>query len=181
MKRLAALGLMLALGLPWTTLTASASIVRALDLAELTSRADQIVVGDVEGVRSAWDSAHRTIITTIDVVVRESWKGEAPRDGRIRLRQLGGRVGDIEMTVHGVPAFCVGERNLLFLGRNGLVGMGQGKRTMHRGQDGASWQVDLSDERGLLLVGAKPARDGRAERAETLDALRAKVRSLLRK
>jgi hypothetical protein len=181
MKRLAALGLLLALGSPWTAPTASASIVRALDLAALTSRADQIVVGDVEEVRSSWDSAHRTIVTTIDVAVRETWKGETPANGRIRLRQPGGRVGDIEMTVYGVPAFSVGERNLLFLGRNGLVGMGQGKRTLHRSADGDVWQVDVPDERGLLLVGANPARDGRAERSETLEVLRAKVRSLLRK
>ena len=51
------------------------------------------------------------------VQVAETWKG-APA-GQLKLVQLGGSVGDIEMRVHGLPAYRAGERAVLFLGRLG--------------------------------------------------------------
>jgi hypothetical protein len=173
--------LCLALGLLSSQREAAASIVRALDLAELTARADQIVVGDIVDVRSDWDSSHRTIFTTVDVLVRESWKGGTPKDARIHIRQLGGTVGDIEMTVHGMPAFSLGERALLFLGRTGVVGMSQGKRALRRSASDGTWQVSPPDRRGLLLAGPS-ARDRKTpEKPESLESLRSRVRALLGK
>src|ERR1017187_2239065 len=68
---------------------ARSTLMRTMDLAELTAIADQIVVGDVLSTESAWDSGHRNIYTTIDIGVRESWKGAPPSDGRIRPRRPG--------------------------------------------------------------------------------------------
>src|ERR1017187_4385982 len=67
---------------------ARSTLMRTMDLAELTAIADQIVVGDVLSTESAWDSGHRNIYTTIDIGVRESWKGAPPSDGRIRPRRI---------------------------------------------------------------------------------------------
>jgi hypothetical protein len=161
---------------------AMASLVRALDLAELTADADQVVVGDVLSVQAAWDAAHRNIHTTVEIGVRENWKGSPPAGGRITIRQLGGTVGEIEMTVYGMPAFSVGERALLFLRRSQVVGMSQGKRNLRWETAGQRWLADGAagseavtvDSRGRLHT-AGPSR------TETLDSLREKVRSLVGK
>ena len=101
---------------------ALASIARTLDLPQLAASAERIVVADVVSVESAWDAAHRNIHTTVELAVRESWKGDIPGSGRLALRQLGGTVGEIEMSVLGAAKFVPGERALFFLGRQGLVG-----------------------------------------------------------
>src|SRR5512136_451443 len=82
---------------------AEATLLRLLDLPELVAAADRIVVADVQSSHAAWDASHRTIYTTVEIRVRESWKGPSPSDGAITLRHLGGTVGEIEMTVHGAP------------------------------------------------------------------------------
>jgi len=160
---------------------ATASIVRAMDLAELTARADQIVVADVVSVQAAWDASHRTIYSTIEVNVQESWKGSPPANGRISIRQPGGRVGEIEMTVHGMSSFSAGERTLLFLERAHVVGMSQGKRRLHREAGSQRW---LAEARGasteVVVIGPQgkvaAATDGQPER---LDSLREQVRTLV--
>jgi len=58
-----------------------ASLVRALALDELVAAADQVVVADVVTVQSAWDESHRVIHTTVEMGIRESWKGAAPDSG----------------------------------------------------------------------------------------------------
>jgi hypothetical protein len=108
-----------------------ASILQAMSLTELTTSADSIVVGNVRGVHSAWDAHLRTIVSKVDVDVDEVWKGKA--SGRLTVVALGGVVGDIEMTVEGMPTFVVGEKSLLFLhGKSQLrvVGMSEGKRAL---------------------------------------------------
>ena len=92
-----------------------ASVLRAMSLGELTLASDSIVVGSVVSVSAAWDLQHRRIISTIEVEVEQSWKGSWSANRRITLVQPGGSVGDIEMTVGGMPSFSVGEKSLLFL------------------------------------------------------------------
>ena len=84
---------------------APASLVRSMDLVELTENAGRVVVGEVLSVRSNWDKGHRWIYTTIELQVAEIWKGETPRNGRMKVVQPGGSVGDIEMHVHGLRGF----------------------------------------------------------------------------
>ena len=160
-----------------TTADGAASLVRSMDLAELTRSAEQIVVADVLLVESAWDDSHRTIHSTIDIAVAECWKGSPPGDGRMRIRQLGGTVGEIEMTVHGMPRFSVGERALLFLEHSRVVGMNQGKRQLQWNTEKKEWQVAAPDRSpGVVMVGPS----GRwPTPPETLDSLRSRVRSLL--
>lgn len=159
---------------------ADASLVRALDLAELTALADRVVVADVLSVDAAWDGAHRTIHTTVELGVQEHWKGDAPAGGRLIVRQLGGTVGDIEMTVVGAATFVSGERSVLFLRRGQVVGMAQGKRRVHWQPGPRRWRVEPAQLAALLGVDARgglhpAARDA----AEDLDELRARVAKLV--
>jgi hypothetical protein len=161
---------------------ARASLVRAMDLAELTTTAEQIVVADIAKVESHWDNNHRTIFSTIEIRVQESWKGTPPADGKIVLRQPGGSVGEIEMTVVGMPTFSAGERVLLFLDRAAVVGMGQGKRRLRWDEAGKRWLASPGDASSAVRIDERgQIHAAPASPAETLDALRAKVRVLLGK
>jgi hypothetical protein len=159
---------------------AMASLMRAMDLPELAASADQIVVGDVVSTECSWDSEHRNIYSTIEISVQESWKGTTPGDGRIRIRQLGGSVGDIEMTVHGMARFTPGERSLLFLRQARVVGMGQGKRAVHWDATGKRWLADAPDRSRVLVVDAQGRPSAaESEQPEALDRLRERVRALV--
>jgi hypothetical protein len=171
----------LAIVMSLTAPVARASLFRALDLRELTAAAEQIVVADVLRTASDWDAAHRTIHTTIDIMVRDSWKGPPPANGRITLRQLGGRVGDIEMSVHGMATFAAGERVLLFLERSRVVGMAQGKRTLRWSDAARRWLVEPAESGGVPAAPTSPGSGASTPAgAEDLDTLRGRVRDLLR-
>ncbi len=156
-----------------------ATLLRAMSLAELASSADSIVVGTVFSVNAAWDAEHRKILSTIEIDVEESWKGSSDTQ-RITLVQPGGGVGDIEMTVQGMPTFSTRERSLLFLqGRQRfqVVGMGQGKRALE--WDGASkqWLARPSDNEDVVEVGpGAKLRQAKRGDAIPLSDLREQVR-----
>jgi len=158
---------------------AMASLVRALDLAELTREADQVVVGDVLSVRAAWDSEHRNIHTTIEIGVREIWKGAPPSGGRVTIRQLGGTVGEIEMTVLGMPTFSEGERALLFLRRSQVAGMAQGKRNLRWEGSGKRWLADAANHAESVTIDSRGKLQAVGPgRAEPLDSLREQILDL---
>jgi hypothetical protein len=159
---------------------ARASIVRAMDLADLTAAAERVVVADVAKVESQWDKDHRRIYTTVEIRVQESWKGTTPSDGTIVFHQPGGSVGEIEMSVVGMPRFSVGEKAVLFLEHARVVGLAQGKRPLHWDAIQKRWFAEPADTTGTVTVD-RQGRIRAAERntSETLDSLRAKVRALL--
>jgi hypothetical protein len=166
---------------------AAASMVLAMELPELTARAERIVVAEVVTVRSAWDKRHQRILSTIEVRVAEVWKGEVPAGGRITLVQPGGSADGIEMRVHGLPSFVPGERAVLFLRGAlaqpvGLVGMGQGKRGLSFEPVSKRWMVDGGDRSAAVILD----RQGKAAGAPAapslpLDDLRHQVRDLVKK
>jgi hypothetical protein len=159
---------------------AMASIIRTMELAELTAAADQIVVADVLSAGSAWDNGHRNIYSTFEISVQESWKGTPPANGRIKIRQLGGTVGEIEMTVLGMPRFTPGERALLFLRQAHVVGMGQGKRQLHWDSTGNRWMADPADRAGAHKVEMRgDSHETEPSQPENLDHLRERVRALM--
>jgi hypothetical protein len=161
---------------------AAATLVQAIDLAEMASRSDRIVVAEVQSVESEWDSSHRTIRTRFEVKVEEVWKG-APAE-RLIIDQPGGTVGDVEMKVHGMPTFEVGEKAVLFLSGQSahrVVGMSQGKRSLRWDGGAKRWMADSAehsavvrrDFRGRLLP-VQP------EPALGLDQLRQQVQALVK-
>ena len=137
---------------------ARASLLLAMDLPALASRADHVVVCEVRGVTSAWSPDHRHIYTRIDADVVETWRTTGARSmARVSILQPGGAVGDIELMVPGFPRFAVGERAVLFLRgapeRATVVGGTLGMLPVH--PDGATsepfvWAPRLD---GTALVG----------------------------
>jgi len=73
-----------------------------------------VVIARVDKVESRWDDSHTKIQTYTTVSVLESLKGENVPES-IVLMELGGRVGDAELVVHGAAYFNQGEEVLLFL------------------------------------------------------------------
>lgn len=175
-------GLLLGLGLFAAAATASASLMVAMDLSELTQEADRIVVASVLSVQSEWDSSHRRILSRIEIKVEEAWKGEVMGDGRLTLVQPGGMADDVEMIVHGMPRFSLGERAVLFLAgetRPVVVGMAQGKRSLRWDSGGRRWMAQAVDRMGLL---AKDARSpATVDPPMPLEQLRQRVRALINK
>lgn len=82
---------------------------------ELTERSRIIVIGTVINKSSAWDNWGRELYTYITLRVDNTIKSNKPGSD-ITIRQLGGKVGDIESRVQGLPDFEKGERVLVFLG-----------------------------------------------------------------
>ncbi len=179
MKRLPLVQFLLIAGIVATTSAPQASMLRTMSLAELVTAADQIVVGRIVSVNAAWDPAHRKIFSTIEVKVEESWKGSA--NGLVTIVQPGGTVGEIEMTVHGMPKFTVGERSLLFLqgrARFQVVGMSEGERPLSWDASSQQWLVESADVAEVVEVG----RNGKFHQARpaakvALDEFRDRVRN----
>ena len=160
---------------------ASASLILALDLPTLVTRADQISVVDVVSTKAAWNAEHTRIVTTVDVSVVDCWKGAAAPGSHVQIVQAGGTVGDLTMRIDGMPRFQQGERALLFLrGRTdhaSVVGMAQGKRPLSR--ETGRWMVSAPDRGGADFVRTTPASASVfTVRPRPLEDLRSDVRAL---
>jgi hypothetical protein len=180
LSRSLALGL---LGLLVPSLAAG-SLVQALDLAELTARAEHVVVAQVVSATSEWDSSHRSIHTRIEIKVEEVWKGSVAPDERIVLVQPGGSVDDIEMRVHGMPTFVPGEKAVLFLAGQGVprvVGMSQGKRPLRWDGTAKRWVAETAEHSAVVRRDSQGRlQPSLPEPAMALDELRQRVRALVR-
>jgi len=163
---------------------AAGSLVQALDLAELTARAERIVVAQVLSSKSDWDSAHRTIHTRIEIEVDEAWKGAVAPGEHIVIVQPGGSVGNIEMRVHGMPGFAIGEKAVLFLAGQAaarVVGMSQGKRSVRWDGTAKRWVAESPEHSAVVRRDSLgQLRPVPAEPAVGLDELREQVRALVR-
>ena len=134
---------------------ALATIVRHLTLEDLIEQADLIVIGEYQGKTSAWDVERKRIFTYITIDPKRCLKGnECPP--HLQIRQMGGVVDDIAMTVAGTSSFYPNEQVLLFLQKRSahyyqILGLSQGKFTiLHRGKEDAAYvQRDL---RSLTLL-----------------------------
>ena len=161
---------------------ASASLILALDLPTLVTRADQISVVDVVSAKAAWNAEHDRIVTTIDVTVIDCWKGGAAAGSHVQIVQAGGSVGELTMRIDGMPHFAPGERALLFLRgtaeRASVVGMAQGKRPVRR--ETGRWMVSAPDRGGADFVRTTPASGSIfSVRPRPLEDLRSDVRALI--
>jgi len=124
----AALGLALCL-LPLRSLATS---VVAPEFDSLVSQSDYVVRAVVKSVNSEWriDGSNRSIITKVELTVREMIKGTPPTP--LVLEMLGGTIGETTMRVDGAPKFRVGDEDILFIHGNGrqfspLVGIMYGR------------------------------------------------------
>jgi len=114
------------LGLTWP---ATATLLVPQSPADLGRASELVVRGEVAEVRSFWNASRTKILTEVEVVVEESYKGQATT---VRVLQLGGEVDNVRMTVSGALAWTPGEEVLLFLERGAsdrfrVAGFSQGK------------------------------------------------------
>ena len=101
------------------TASVSATSVVPPDFFQLVNESDYIVRAVVKSVTSDWREVqgHRHIFTFVELDVREVISGQPPQP--LILQMLGGRVGNDELTVSGVPQFGVGDEDILFIQGNG--------------------------------------------------------------
>jgi hypothetical protein len=113
-----------------------ATTVERLGLEDLVKKARTIVVGSVTGSRTYWSADRKFILTDYTINVDESLKGNVPRT--VVVTAVGGKVGDIELYVSGMPSFEKGENAVVFIEQSGayqvVVGLGQGKFTITNGE-----------------------------------------------
>jgi type II secretory pathway pseudopilin PulG len=162
---------------------AAGSLIQALDLAELTARAERIVVAQVVSAKSEWDSSGRNIHTRVEIAVEEAWKGSVAVAQRLVIVQPGGIVGDIEMRVHGMPSFAPGEKAVLFLAGQGsprVVGMSQGKRPVRWNATAKRWVAEAAEHSAVVRRDSQGRlQPAPAEPDMALDDLRQRVRTLV--
>jgi hypothetical protein len=155
-----------------------ATTVEKLDLEQLVKRADLIVQGQVESVYSQWDEQRRLVFTYISIRVDDALKGTNRQS--VLIRQIGGTVGTVQMSVAGVPQFKSGEMAVVFLKRKDdstfqVVGMNQGLYEIVEDFAVSNvFGVDLLDSKTREIT--KPMVSGRAP----LEQLKAKIRELVK-
>jgi hypothetical protein len=114
---------------------AHATQMEQLDTRQLVRGSNDIVIGQVESVRSRWNVARTKIFTDVTFRVSRALKGG--RSERLDLVQLGGEVNGMRYSVPGSPRFATGEEALLFVWRDArgqaqVNGLGQGKFDIRR-------------------------------------------------
>lgn len=110
---------------------------------ELVAEAEAIYrgrVSHVEARRVEQSDGGSVIKTFVTVAVERVLKG--PDRSEIALEFLGGTVGDETLTVTGMPVFAVGEREFVFVQKNGiqlcpLVALMHGRYRVKRDEAGA--------------------------------------------
>lgn len=120
----------------------------------MVSGAGTIFVGEVMNLRADWDLTPqgRAIVTLVTFRVEEVWKGNL---GAVtQLEFLGGEIGDLGMRVHGMPAFRLGQRDVLFVSReprkiSPLVGLMYGRMRVERDTVSRVDRVRTHDGRAL--------------------------------
>lgn len=148
----------LALAFCLAALRGVATTVAAPEFDSLVGHADYVVRAVVKSVNSEWriDGANRSIITKVEVTVREVIKGNPPTP--LVLEMLGGRIGETTMVVDGAPQFKVGDEDILFIHGNGqqfspLVGLMYGRYPVSH--DSASGQDIVLRSNGSPLYDSK--------------------------
>src|SRR5262245_60377486 len=106
-----AAALIVLLSLAWPL---SASAQTPYSFQDLVAEAGLIFTGEVMTVESRWvDSGKgRVIVTAVTFRIERLLKGQA--GGETTLEFLGGRIGEVGLTVEGVPRFAVGDRDIVF-------------------------------------------------------------------
>lgn len=120
---------------------------------ELVGQAEVIFEGTVTDVTSQWvgEGGQRHIVSYVTFRVDDSIKGDA--GASYTLRMLGGTVGDYTMGVTDAPVFARGERDILFVEKNGsqfipLVGIMHGRFAIKR--DAQTGRETVATDHGTL-------------------------------
>lgn len=149
--------------------SAIATTLEPVTLDEQIEQSEVIFRGRVESKDAEIEQLEngRRIVTHVTFIPTEIYKGRVP--SRVTLDFLGGKMGDVEMVVDGMPVFEVGNEYVLFVSEDGnracpVVGWTQGSLPL----DAKTGRVKLSDPvaRGLESApGVQAARAARGARA----------------
>ena len=122
---------------------AQASLARAVQVEELMSRSQHVMLGEPLDAYAVWEQVgqRKHIVTYTRVRALELLGGADPKADELLVRTLGGRVGDLGELVHGEALLNLGERGVLFMmpTRAGLsiTAMAQGHYPVARDAAGA--------------------------------------------
>ena len=120
--------------------SSEAGTVRAMNLEQMTDRADMIFTGRVVGKRAEWNTQRTRIYTYVTFEIETYLKGG--NDARVAtVRLLGGQVGRYLAHLPGTPQFGIGEDVLLFCAGDqarlpSVLGLSLGKFTITSNADG---------------------------------------------
>jgi hypothetical protein len=124
-----------------TGLPLAASVVAPLPFDRLIGSADVVFTGTVVRVEPFWErtSAGPAIVTRVTFRVDRGHKGRMNRE--INLEFLGGRIGDRELVVSGMPRFEIGQEDVICARTRGpevspIVGLNQGRFRVNRDSAG---------------------------------------------
>lgn len=122
---------------------------------DLVSRAETIFIGEVVDQRSEWEitPGGRSIVTLVTFDVARVLKGSPTV--RTQLTFLGGRIDDLTMQVADMPAFRVGDRDVLFVSADHhaaspIVGFAYGRFRVTRDPVSGADVVRTHDGRPLV-------------------------------
>jgi len=108
---------------PWKTAVllhlaplAAATTTEPCTTCSLVAAAERVCCAVCESVEARIDERSGMVFTHATFRLLEELKGRGA-GAAIRLRVVGGRVGDVATVVHGMPEFRTGEECVLFLGR----------------------------------------------------------------
>ena len=120
----------------FTTPFLSATTVQRLAFEDLVKKAHHIVAGKVRSSRAYWSDNGKLILTNYAIEVDERIKGQPPRT--LAVTTIGGKIGDLELHVSGMPSFEEGENIVVFTETSGayevVLGLGQGKFKVENGE-----------------------------------------------
>jgi len=141
--------------------TATATTLQPITEDEQIKSAQTIFRGRAEQIDAARETTSHgnPIVTTVRFTPLAVYKGSAT--GAVTLRFLGGKVGDLEMKVDGMPQFKVGGEYILFVSGEGnracpVVGWSEGSLKVDR-QASAAGEVKVSTEvAGATETGVQP-------------------------
>lgn len=127
------------------------AVLLRMDLPEMVEEAQVICLGRVAAIESEWDEHRGVIYSFATIKLQRIIKGDGTGDTLV-VRYLGGKVGDVGMSVPGAPSFRTDEDVLLFLtaeedGSYSVMGMSQGK-----------YEIELDEDSGIAY--AKPDLSG---------------------
>ena len=107
-----------------------ATVMVKLSTKQLVNKSNIIAIGEVVNKESFWNETKNKIYTVTTLKVKDFIKGKGEKV--IKIRQMGGVVGEIAMKVHGNANLEIGTESILFLKSsieepiNFVVGMSQG-------------------------------------------------------
>ncbi|MDX2052732.1 MAG: hypothetical protein SFV15_10100 [Polyangiaceae bacterium] len=141
---------------------AHATLFRGVPLKELTQLSQRVVIGSALEAASHWEviGGRRRIVTDTRVLVEEVVAKNAPAQGELLVRTLGGTVGGMAALVFGEASLELGQRSMLFLMSDGsferITAMAQGHYPL-RLEAKDAWRVFASPHTPELVGKLEPA------------------------